>query len=108
MGPSNDDHARRLHGQLVSARRERRVGGADVHRNAGGAMTPVVDVPLNTAIADLDEGLRDLLRSDLRRHGFDGVEISFDAPTREWAGRLTGPAVNLFLYDIREARDRAT
>ena len=71
-------------------------------------MTPVVDVPLNTAIADLDEGLRDLLRSDLRRHGFDGVEISFDAPTREWAGRLTGPAVNLFLYDIREARDRAT
>ena len=71
-------------------------------------MTPVVDVPLNTAIADLDEGLRDLLRSDLRRHGFDGVEISFDAPTREWAGRLTGPAVNLFLYDIREARDRAS
>lgn len=71
-------------------------------------MTPVVDVPLNTAIADLDEGLRDLLRTDLRRHGFDGVDISFDAPTREWAGRLTGPAVNLFLYDIREARDRAT
>jgi hypothetical protein len=71
-------------------------------------VTPIVDVPLNTAIADLDEGLRDLLRSDLRRHGFDGVEIAFDAPTREWAGRLTGPAVNLFLYDIREARDRAT
>lgn len=71
-------------------------------------MTPIVEVPLNTAIADLDEGLRDLLRSDLRRHGFDGVEISFDAPTREWAGKLTGPAVNLFLYDIREARDRAT
>ena len=71
-------------------------------------MTPIVEVPLNTAIADLDEGLRDLLRSDLRRHGFDGVEISFDAPTREWAGKLTGPAVSLFLYDIREARDRAS
>jgi hypothetical protein len=71
-------------------------------------VTPTIDVPLNTAIADLDEGLRGLLRSDLRRHGFDGVEISFDAPTREWAGRLTGPAVSLFLYDIREARDRAT
>lgn len=71
-------------------------------------MSTVVDVPLNTAIADLDEGLRSLLRSDLRRHGFDGVEISFDAPTREWAGKLTGPAVNLFLYDIREARERAT
>ena len=71
-------------------------------------MTPVVEVPLNTAIADLDEGLRSLLRSDLRRHGFDGVEISFDAPSREWSGKLTGPAVNVFLYDLREARDRAT
>ena len=71
-------------------------------------MSPTIDVPLNTAIADLDEGLRGLLRSDLDRHGFDGVEISFDAPSREWAGKLTGPGVNLFLYDIREARDRAT
>ena len=71
-------------------------------------MIPRVDVPLNTAIADLDEGLRKLLRSDLKRHGFDGVEISFDAPSREWSGKLTGPSVNLFLYDIREARDRAT
>jgi hypothetical protein len=71
-------------------------------------VSPTIDVPLNTAIADLDEGLRGLLRSDLRRHGFDAVEISFDAPTREWAGKLTGPAVNVFLYDLREARDRAT
>jgi hypothetical protein len=71
-------------------------------------VSPTVDVPLNTAIADLDEGLRGLLRTDLRRHGFDAVEISFDAPTREWAGKLTGPAVNLFLYDLREARDRAS
>jgi len=71
-------------------------------------VSPTVDVPLNTAIADLDEGLRGLLRADLKRHGFDGVEVSFDAPSREWSGKLTGPAVNLFLYDIREARDRAT
>lgn len=71
-------------------------------------MTPVVDVALNTAIADLDDGLRSLLRANLRRHGFDGVEIAFDAPSREWAGKLTGPAVNLFLYDLREARDRAS
>jgi Pvc16 N-terminal domain/Carboxypeptidase regulatory-like domain len=71
-------------------------------------MSAVVDVPLNTVIADLDEGLRGLLRADLRRHGFDAVEISFDAPSREWSGKLTGPAVNLFLYDLREARDRAT
>ncbi len=83
-----------------------RVAEALVQPSAGRSMSPIVDVPLNTAIADLDEGLRSLLRSDLRRHGFDGVEISFDAPSREWAGKLTGPAVNLFLYDLREARDR--
>jgi hypothetical protein len=69
---------------------------------------PTIDVPLNTAIADLDEGVRNLLQSDLRRHGFGSVGISFDAPSREWAGKLTGPVVNLFLYDIREASDRAT
>ena len=71
-------------------------------------MSSIVDVPLNTAIADLDEGLRDLLRSDLRRHGFDGVEVSFDAPSREWSGKLTGPAVNLFLYDLREGASNDT
>jgi Pvc16 N-terminal domain/Carboxypeptidase regulatory-like domain len=70
-------------------------------------MSPV-DVPLNTAIADLDEGLRSLLRRELQRHGFDEVEIAFDAPAKEWSGKLTGPTVDLFLYDLREAADRAT
>jgi hypothetical protein len=73
-----------------------------------GKVSQTIDVPLNTAIADLDEGVRNLLQSDLRRHGFASVAISFDAPSREWAGKLTGPSVNLFLYDIREAGDRAT
>ncbi len=67
-----------------------------------------VDVPLNTAIADLDEGLRTLLRRELERHGFEGVEVAFDAPAKEWSGKLTGPTVDLFLYDLREASDRAT
>jgi hypothetical protein len=67
----------------------------------------VVDVPLNTAIADLDEALRDLLRRELSRHGFEGVEIAFDAPSKDWSGKLTAPAVNLFLYDVREALDQA-
>ena len=67
----------------------------------------VVDVALNTAIADLDEALRALLRRELERHGFDGVEIAFDAPSKEWSGKLTGPTVDLFLYDLREATDRA-
>ena len=71
-------------------------------------MGRVVDVPLNTAIADLDEVLRLLLKRQLTKHGFEGVEIVFDAPSKEWSGKLTGPTVNLFLYDLREAVDRAT
>jgi hypothetical protein len=71
-------------------------------------MPLVVDVPLNTAIADLDEALRKLLRRDLERHGFEGVEIAFDAPSKDWSGKLTSPTVDLFLYDLREAVERAT
>jgi hypothetical protein len=70
-------------------------------------MTLVVDVPLNTAIADLDEALRSLLRRELKRHGFEGVDVAFDAPSKEWSGKLTAPTVDLFLYDLREAGGRA-
>jgi hypothetical protein len=66
----------------------------------------VIDVPLNTSLADLDEGLRTLLKRELSHHGFEGVEISFDAPSREWSGKLTGPTVSLFLYDLREALEQ--
>jgi hypothetical protein len=66
-------------------------------------MAMVVHVPLNTMLADLDETLRSLLRRELERHGFDGVEIAFDAPAREWSGQLSAPTVNLFLYDMRES-----
>jgi Pvc16 N-terminal domain len=68
-------------------------------------MALIVDVPLNTMLADLDETLRALLRRELERHGFDGVEIAFDAPSREWSGQLSSPTVNLFLYDLRESQD---
>src|ERR687894_1063580 len=64
-----------------------------------------VEVPLNTMLADLDETLRGMLKSELERHGFEGIEIAFDAPTREWSGQLSAPAVNLFLYDMRESED---
>jgi hypothetical protein len=66
-------------------------------------MAPTVSPPLNTMLADVDESLRALLKRDLARHGFDGVEIVFDAPTKEWAASLSSPTVNLFLYDVREA-----
>src|SRR3954469_16930351 len=70
-------------------------------------MPVVVDVPLNTAIADLDEALRKLLRRELERHGFEAVEVAFDAPSKDWSGKLTSPTVDLFLYDLREAVERA-
>jgi hypothetical protein len=70
-------------------------------------VTLVVDVPLNTVIADLDDALRNLLRGELDRHGFEGVEIAFEAPSKEWSGKLTSPTVDLFLYDLREATERA-
>src|SRR3954469_10764284 len=54
-------------------------------------------------LADLDETLRALLKEELERHGFEGVDIAFDAPSRDWSGQLSKPAVNLFLYDLREA-----
>ena len=64
-----------------------------------------VDVPLNTMLADLDETLRGMLKEQLERHGFEGIEIAFDAPTREWSGQLSKPAVNIFLYDMRESEE---
>jgi hypothetical protein len=70
-------------------------------------MELLVDVPLSTAIADLDEALRALLKRELAGHGFDGVEIAFEAPSKEWSAKLTAPTVDLFLYDLREASDRA-
>jgi hypothetical protein len=68
-------------------------------------MALVVDVPLNTMLADLDETLRVLLKRELARHGFDGVEVAFDAPARDWSSQLSGPTVNLFLYDLRESHE---
>jgi len=68
-------------------------------------MSLVVSVPLNTMLADLDETLRSLLKRELERHGFDGVQVAFDAPSREWSGQLSSPTVNLFLYDLRESQE---
>ncbi|NEY36977.1 DUF4255 domain-containing protein [Streptomyces sp. PRKS01-65] len=51
-------------------------------------------------IHEVDEGLRRLLaESGLEA---SGVEVVFDAPTRDWAARRNAPTVCAFLYDIRE------
>jgi hypothetical protein len=71
-------------------------------------MLPILDIPVNTMLADLDAGLRRLLEPELDRQGFGGVNIVFDAPTREWAAALSAPTVNLFLYDLTEAAGHRT
>ncbi|GAA3732986.1 DUF4255 domain-containing protein [Plantactinospora mayteni] len=55
-------------------------------------------------IHEVDEALRGLVVAEALAG--TGVDVSFDAPTRDWANRRNAPTVNLFLYDIREDRSR--
>ncbi|MCM2422380.1 DUF4255 domain-containing protein [Streptomyces sp. RKAG293] len=50
----------------------------------------------------------DILRGLLIRGSFAGsdVEVTFDAPTRDWSARRNAPTVNAYLYDIREDTKR--
>ena len=68
-------------------------------------MGTTIRVPLNTMLADLDETVRQLLRREFTGRGFDGIEIAFDAPSKEWSAQLSTPTVNLFLYDVRQSED---
>ncbi len=52
-------------------------------------------------IQDMDETIRQILIKKGKLNGGD-IDISFDQPTGEWAGSLTRPTVNCYLYDIRE------
>jgi hypothetical protein len=51
-------------------------------------------------IHEVDDALRRVLRAEALP-GTD-VEIALDAPTKDWAARRNAPAVNMYLYDIRE------
>jgi len=55
-------------------------------------------------IRDLDETIKKLILEKGRFRNSD-VDIRFDQPTRDWAAGLTRPAINCYLYDIRENRD---
>jgi Pvc16 N-terminal domain len=55
-------------------------------------------------IHDVDETLRSLIKRDVVNGS--AVEISFEAPTREWAAKRTNPTINVYLYDIREDLSR--
>ena len=51
--------------------------------------------------ADLDETIRRLLIREVPLDPSE-VDVNFEAPDREWSGRLSRPTVNCFLYDVRE------
>ena len=55
-------------------------------------------------IQDVDESLRRLVVRDAVNGA--GAELSFEAPTRDWAARRNAPTVNIYLYDIREDVER--
>ena len=55
-------------------------------------------------IHEVDDALHGLFSEGILRTS--GTDVVFDPPTREWAVRRTGPAVDLFLYDIREDMGR--
>jgi hypothetical protein len=52
-------------------------------------------------LSEFNQTLRDLIYARAKIDPLD-VDISFDAPTREWVGARTKPTVNLFLYDLEE------
>jgi hypothetical protein len=55
-------------------------------------------------IHDVDESLRTLVRRDVLNGA--NVEVSFEAPTKEWSARRSAPTLDLYLYDIREDLQR--
>ena len=55
---------------------------------------------LGFVIAETDQALAALLKTKVI--GNSAISIVFDAPNRAWIQGLKGPAVNLFLFDIRE------
>lgn len=55
-------------------------------------------------IEEVDETLRGLIRTEVLSGS--QVEVSFDAPTKDWAARRNAPTINLYLYDIREDMSR--
>lgn len=55
-------------------------------------------------IHEVDEVLKGLLGGGALAGS--GIDIAFDAPTRDWAARRNSPTINAYLYDIREDVNR--
>ncbi len=55
-------------------------------------------------IQDVDQLLEKLVKKEALNGS--SVELEFEAPTKDWVARRSGPCVNLYLYDIREDLQR--
>jgi hypothetical protein len=51
-------------------------------------------------IGEVDSALRALIQNEAVVG--TGVEVVFDAPTKDWASRRNSPTIDVYLYDIRE------
>jgi hypothetical protein len=51
-------------------------------------------------IHEVDAALLALIEREAT--GTHDVEVVFDAPTKDWAGRRNAPTIDVYLYDIRE------
>jgi hypothetical protein len=54
----------------------------------------------------IDESIEAFLRARVPL-GAKEIDVSFEAPDREWSAKLTRPTVNLFLWDVRRSTARA-
>jgi hypothetical protein len=51
-------------------------------------------------IHEVDQALKALIRAEA--FADSEIDVVFDAPTKDWAGRRNSPTVDVYLYDIRE------
>ena len=61
---------------------------------------------LITVLESVDASLEALLRAAVPLSSTD-VDVVFEAPTRDWAAKITRPTVNLYLWDIHRSREHA-
>lgn len=71
-----------------------------VTRPGGLNQLPRTTGRVSQVIEDVDAALRMLV--DREAIGGAEVQVVFDAPTKDWAGRRNAPTIDLYLYDIRE------
>jgi hypothetical protein len=54
----------------------------------------------------IDAGLEAMLRARVPLSAQD-VDVSFEAPDKDWAAKLNRPTVNLFMWDVKRSADHA-